>query len=153
RIEASLRVIECYGCGFILVGDGDLSHARHCFKACFHRVRTRCAIHVLHRKGNRLLGRCGGRRRQGEREYSRYGYQELGHGALSIQGLRSSGARRAKHKAATTRTVAVISTILTSRFGKGRAQASPSTQARFEARWTSQWPVPRNAIVATRKYG
>src|SRR6266851_9430724 len=51
---------------------------------------------------------------------------------VSDQESRNMGAKRSKPRAATTRIVARMSPALTIRFGSGRAQASPSAQAR---RW------------------
>jgi hypothetical protein len=67
--------------------------------------------------------------------------------------LRNNGLTKSHVIAATTSKAATMNAVLTNRFGRGRAQAASLAQARFDARWTSHAPAPRQTKVVTMKMG
>src|SRR5262249_46826468 len=74
------------------------------------------------------------------------------HSPISDHELSSRGARKSKAIAAATSAVATMSPSRTSQFDNGRAHASPSAHAAtFDDGYTSQYPQPRQMIVAAMK--
>src|SRR5262249_22522006 len=89
------------------------------------------------------------------RRYAEPRFQMLDccHRACSVHESSSKGARKSKPIAAMTSPVATMSPSCTSRFDNGRAHASPPARESWDGRETSQYPYPRQAIVAAMKKG
>src|SRR6266567_1880946 len=128
--ECGLLVLEGHDCRFARQGHHDLDHTWYRFKARFDNDRTSRAVHARHQKGDGLLSRVSGwRRQQGGTEQR--GGKGFGHLDLFLGGYRKNGTRKSSASTATISKPATTKPTVTIRLGSGRAHISPSTHTAF----------------------